>query len=102
MAAIDFPSSPTDGQVLVVGNTKYIYSSTYGTWDLVANVVQGTPGKFTVSATAPTGMSEGDGWFDANTGRMFILYDTYWVEVGPNLMGPAGEANFNSFMMMGA
>ena len=102
MAVIDFPSNPEDGQILIVGTTKYEFNSAYGTWDLVANVVEGAPGRFVISSTAPTDLSEGDGWFDSTTTKMFILYDTYWVEVGPNLTGPAGEANFNTFMMMGA
>lgn len=59
MAAIDFPINPTNGQVFIIGNIKYVYNSTYTTWDLVANTI-----------TGPT--------------------------------GPAGEANFNSFMLMGS
>ena len=102
MTIIDFPSEPTNGQTINVGTTKYVFNSSYGTWDLVANVVEGTPGRFIVSSTEPEDVVEGDGWFDSNTGKMFILYDEYWVEVGPNLTGPAGEANFNTFMMMGA
>lgn len=35
MAAINFPSNPTNGQLLVVGTVTYSYNSTYGTWDLV-------------------------------------------------------------------
>ena len=75
MTIIDFPSDPTNGQTINVGTTKYVFNSSYGTWDLVANVVEGTPGRFIVSSTEPEDVVEGDGWFDSNTGKMFILYE---------------------------
>lgn len=36
----------------------------------------------TVSATAPATPDVGDLWFESDTGRTFIYYDSTWVEVG--------------------
>lgn len=36
----------------------------------------------TVSTTAPASPSEGDMWFESDTGRTYVYYDSYWVEVG--------------------
>ena len=47
--AIDFPSSPTDGQTLTSGTTKWVYSSTTGKWNIAA------PDSPTTTAFAPIG-----------------------------------------------
>jgi hypothetical protein len=44
------------------------------------------------STTAPTGATEGDAWFDPNTGGIFIYYDGYWVEAGAAPVGPTGPS----------
>jgi hypothetical protein len=36
----------------------------------------------TVSATAPASPSEGDMWFESDTGRTYVYFDSYWIEVG--------------------
>jgi hypothetical protein len=66
MAAIDFPNSPTTGQLFTVGDV---------TWEWTGTVWQG-------QGTAIPGPAGDDG--------------------APGPTGPAGEANFNSFMLMGA
>jgi hypothetical protein len=43
------------------------------------------------STTPPTGATEGDAWFDPNTGGIFIFYDGYWVEAGAAPVGPTGS-----------
>ena len=62
-------TSVTSGQVLA-------YSS--GTW-LPTTISSG--GGVTVSATAPTGIT-GAMWFNTNYGRMYVYYDSFWVEAG--------------------
>lgn len=52
----------------------------------------GQDGRFITSATAPANPVNGDAWFDTESGKMFVYYDSYWVEIGPNLQGPAGPA----------
>jgi hypothetical protein len=36
----------------------------------------------TVSTTAPASPSEGDMWFESDTGRTYVYFDSYWVEIG--------------------
>lgn len=43
-------------------------------------VAQGAGG-VTVSETPPEDPKEGDGWFDPATGKQYIWYDNFWVEV---------------------
>jgi hypothetical protein len=69
MAAIDFPNSPTTGQLFTVGDI---------TWEWTGSVWQGI-------GTAVPGPAGADGEPGAD-----------------GAPGPAGEANFNTFMMMGA
>lgn len=44
----------------------------------------------TVSDTPPSMPAEGDLWFESDTGITFIYYDSSWVEVGPQPLGPTG------------
>jgi hypothetical protein len=44
----------------------------------------------TVSDTAPSSPSQGDLWFDSTTAITYVYYDSYWVEVGPQPLGPTG------------
>jgi hypothetical protein len=36
----------------------------------------------TVSETAPSSPTTGDQWFNSGTGRSYVYYDSFWVEVG--------------------
>ena len=48
----------------------------------------GGGGGLTVSASAPASPTEGDMWFDSDTAKTYVYYDSYWVEVG-NVGGTA-------------
>lgn len=76
MAALDFPTSPTNGQVF--GN--WTYNSTKQAWQSKPL----TPAKTVNSPTAPTSPADGDQWFNTNTGQLFIYYTdangSQWVE----------------------
>lgn len=37
-------------------------------------------GSVTTSETPPENPMEGDQWFEADTTRMYVYYDSYWVE----------------------
>lgn len=50
----------------------------------------GPEGNFTVSATAPSTPLEGDAWFNSNNSRMYVYYDSVWVETSSNTQGPTG------------
>lgn len=75
--AIDFPASPTDGQIY----QGYRWSLSKGAW-LSSNPAAGS---VITSATTPTGASAGDMWFNTVDGTLFIYYNdgisTNWVEV---------------------
>lgn len=76
MAALDFPASPTNGQVY--GN--FIWSSAKGAWQ-----AKPITGKVTTSATAPSAPTNGDEWFNTNDGNLYVYYTdvdgSQWVQV---------------------
>jgi hypothetical protein len=81
--AINFPTTPSNGQIYTYNGRTWVYNSTNTAW---AAQAQNTPGYYS-QTTAPTGVKEGDEWYDESTG-IFYRYvydgDTYqWVEVGP-------------------
>lgn len=51
----------------------------------------GAHGRFFASAIVPTGEEEGDGWFNTVNGKIYVYFDSYWVEVGPAFVGPEGQ-----------
>lgn len=46
-------------------------------------------GGITISDTVPLSPSVGDLWYESDTGKTFVYYDSFWVEVGGD-GGPAG------------
>ena len=80
MPALDFPSSPTNGQVY----GQYVYDSTKGAWRVSADLLASA----TPSHTAPTNPVSGDLWFNTNDGVMFMYFNdgntSQWVEVKSN------------------
>lgn len=76
MAALDFPASPTNGQVYA----NWIYSTAKGAWQ-----AKPITGKVTTSATAPSAPSNGDEWFNTNDGNLYVYYTdidgSQWVQV---------------------
>jgi len=81
--AINFPSSPTDGQIYVYNGRTWVYRSANTAWAAQATL---TPAYYS-STSAPSGVKEGDEWYDESTGIFYrYVYDgnTFqWVEVGP-------------------
>jgi len=73
--ATDFPASPAVNDVHSVGNTIWFWNGVY--WELQANTT-----KYTSGDNAPANTVEGDFWFESDTGRLFVRYDSTWVEVG--------------------
>lgn len=78
--AIDFPASPTNGQIY----QGYYYDSSKSAWR------SQNPGRGSVitSATTPTGASAGDMWFNSNDGSLYVYYNdgiqSYWTEIKAN------------------
>lgn len=92
--SIDFPSSPTVGDVFSAGGCSWRWSGTK--W--VANVSStGSGGSTTtISDTPPASPSVGSGWFDSSDGNLFLWYvdpagPGQWVPA-TNVPGPVGPA----------
>ena len=73
--AIDFPASPSANDSHTVGTTTWTYNGTY--WGRSANTA-----KFTAADAAPSSPALGDLWYESDTGKTFIYYDSTWVELG--------------------
>lgn len=75
--ALDFPSSPTNGQVY--GN--WIYSSAKGAWEAKPL----TPGVAATSDTPPLTPKDGDVWYNTNDGSAYVYYvdvdGGQWVQI---------------------
>ena len=71
--ALDFPTSPSNGQTYTNGTLTWVYDSTQGKWKAVRSAA------VIVSATAPTG-TEGAFWYDTTDGTLMVYYDSFWVE----------------------
>jgi len=68
-----------DGAIAVdtLNDTFYFRSS--GEW----TEVSASGASLTVSETPPTGeLTEGNLWYESDTGKTFVYYDSFWVEVG--------------------
>jgi hypothetical protein len=83
--ALDFPSSPTDGQVY----GSYTYNSTRGAWLNTATSTR----VVTTSDTAPSNPTNGDMWMYTVDGTCFIYYNDgtsgQWVEQSRTVANPA-------------
>ena len=64
-------SGATNGQVLSYSSGQWIPANSSG-------------GSNTISAsdTSPSSPSLGTLWFNTSTGRMYVYYDSYWIESG--------------------
>jgi hypothetical protein len=101
---IDFPNTPTNNQVFTVGDRSWTYVAAENKW--VAGTgpqgptgptgpqgSTGPKGVYTVTGpTGPAGAVTGDVWYDSETGKTYVRYDSFWVEsagdIGPQ--GPTG------------
>jgi hypothetical protein len=113
MAAIDFPNSPEVNDQFTAGSTIWTWTGsvwrTVGTEAVVgptgptgaigptgptgatgATGPTGSEGVFEISASAPSAPAEGQIWFNSSTGRSYVYYDSFWVELTPGVEGPTG------------
>jgi hypothetical protein len=86
--AINFPSTPSDGQIETFDNIKYIYVASKGVW----NILPQNPA-MVVADTEPENPTDGELWFNSANARMYAYYDGFWVETSSNESGPTGVVN---------
>lgn len=83
MVALNFPNSPTVGQVYDPGGGLARYAWTGVQWNAVGTSVPHT----WVSVTPPTSPVDGDFWWNPETGILMLRYNdgnsTQWVVVNP-------------------
>lgn len=79
---IDTASAST-GQVFQYNGTKFA----------PANAAGGA----TISDTPPSSPSAGQIWFESDTGKTFVYYDSSWVEIGGGGGGTSDPMNDSKF-----
>jgi hypothetical protein len=80
--AINFPNAPSVNDTHTAGATTWIWTGT------VWNIQPRSAVSMTVSEAPPVGPLVGDLWFESDTGRTFLYYDSSWVEIS-GLGGPS-------------
>lgn len=87
MAALDFPSSPTDGQTYTANGNTWTYESATASW-LATNAGGAS---VTVDTTAPLSPSLGDLWWDSTNGVLRVYYNdgtsSQWVDASTSGAG---------------
>jgi hypothetical protein len=114
--SITLPQGPTGPETTVSigdvvtgspgGTAEASITGPAGDQELSFVIPQGPTGpggtyNYQVSPTAPTGPNpegptEGDTWFNAETGRFYIYYDNYWIENTSNLIGAVPGSGLDS------
>jgi hypothetical protein len=62
---------------------------------LLSQVVESSSFAISISETAPAIASEGDLWYESDTGRIYIYYDEYWSELGAISNGEVNSTNMD-------
>jgi len=73
--AMDFPASPSVNDRHQVGAQIWFWNGTY--WELKSNAT-----KFSSQDAPPSSPLDGDIWYETDTGKLFIRYDSFWAEIG--------------------
>lgn len=122
MAALDFPSSPTNGQVYTSGTTSWSYSTAKTAWIVLGTGFSGytgsqgytgsrgytgslgyvgSKGTTQTGTTPPASPISGDQWWDSETGNLYVYYDdgtsAQWVQqsLGASVAGGNTNIQFN-------
>jgi hypothetical protein len=106
--AIDFPDTPVIDETFTADSRTWRWTGV--AWKIVTASLgptgptgpvgpegadgviglDGEPGKFIVSATPPADPEEGDAWFNSTNSRLYMYYDSFWVEASAPVAGPTG------------
>lgn len=76
-------ASASSGQVLQYNGTKFVPANSGGA-------------SITISDTPPTSPSVGAFWFESDTGKTFIYYDSSWVEINGGGSGSVQETTLTT------
>jgi len=68
-------TNPANNDVLYYNGSAFVNTS-------LANIGGAGNAVTTISTSAPASPSAGNLWFESDTGKTYIYYDSYWVEVG--------------------
>ena len=92
MAALNFPTSPSNGDVY----SGYSYDSSKSAWTLLSNLPD-INSRFYISETAPSNPTNGEIWLNSADGNTYIYYgdgDTsQWIEIGGKTASPSNLAD---------
>ena len=80
------------GPVVVGTPTQLSHAVTKAYADALAFSGGGGGGSITVSETPPEVFSEGSGWYNSISGKLYLNFDSYWVEVSSGISGGIGPA----------
>ena len=84
--AINFPNSPTNGQIFIDGSSgnRWVWDTANTCWKSTSTFTQ----TITVSTTSPGTPVVGQLWWNQDYGRLFVYYndgDSYqWVDASPS------------------
>lgn len=77
----NFPSSPSNGDTHIIGNTIWVYNSTSDSW-----IIQDV-NEYAIASlenTPPASPDEGTLWFDdQTTGRLYVYINGSWIDASP-------------------
>jgi len=73
--ALNFPTSPTSGQIYTVGDQSWKWDGT--AWVALSSAEESVP--VYVGTFPPTFSVDGYLWWDSNSGQLFVRYDDTWV-----------------------
>ena len=80
------------GPVIIGTPTALNHAVTKAYADALAFSGGGGGGSITVSETPPEVFSEGSGWYNSVSGKLYLNFDSYWIEVSSGVSGAIGPA----------
>ncbi len=96
------PANPNVGDLWLDSDTAILYIYDGSFWVEISGTGSsggggtGGSGNFTLSTTPPTSPTEGDTWFNTAEAKLYVYYDSFWIEaIAPGPAGPEGPAFVN-------
>jgi len=77
---VEIPTNPSSPPKIKIGNGA-------NSWTDLPYVTSGDGAGVSMSPTPPTGASQGDLWYETDTGSFFVYHSAVWVEVGSSSAG---------------